>query len=344
LFLHQLRLETLTDMQRLILHAGIHKTGSSAIQSALARNVDALRAKNIIYPDFRSLPAAKLGKVSSGNGVPLAKLLGSAVYPKQPVSRENIVAEIEQASAKGCDLLYSSETLLFIEPKHASAFFEFVRNAGFEVYIAFYLRSVADLAVSLYHQEVKQKRLTKSFSEFLQAFDAIPLRSALALCCAFGRERMHIRNYDVHKANLIEDFFSNMLGISPLDGLSLENPAVNRSLTPAELAIMREMNSVLSDPRHSRLASETLMAANPMAKYDRQISPDDYRIIEEKFSRLVEEINKYGLSNPISLKSDEFKIAETPSFQLSESEASLARLAAGLIEMVGAMRWPKPIG
>lgn len=328
-------------MPRLILHVGIHKTGSSAIQSALARNAGALRARNMTYPDFASLPAARLGRISSGNGLPLAKLLGSPTPYAQPVSRAAIDAEVERAYAQGRDLLYSSEALLFINPDKASAFLASVRNIGFDARLAIYVRSVADLALSMYHQDVKQKRLTGSFGEFLRSFEAGPLRSALSLCRVFGRENATMRNYDACKDNLIEDFFQNMLGFQTLDGFSLENPAVNRSLTGAELAIMREMNAVLTNPRHSRLATEALIDANRAATYDRTIGREDYRAIEAKFSPLVAAVNGCGPHVPIALKSGDLDIGDAAEFELSEAEASLARLSASVIEMVGAIRWPK---
>jgi hypothetical protein len=328
-------------MPRLILHLGIHKTGSSAIQSALARNVGALRKRRMIYPDFASLPAARAGKASSGNGLPLAKLLGSSTPYAQPVNRQGVHAELKRAYAQNCDLLYSSEALLLAEPEKAAQFIEFAGTIGFETKLVLYVRSVADLAISAYHQEVKQKRMTGGFSGFLSSFDAEPLKAALALCRTLGHERMLVRNYDARRGNLIEDFFRHMLGFWPLDGFSLDNPAVNPSLSEAELAIMRMMNAVLTDPRHSRLAAGALMTANRPAHYRHKISHEDYQAIEARFSSLVADLNAYVQDAPIGLKSNELVIGETAGLQLSEVEASLARLAAGIIELVGAMRWPK---
>jgi hypothetical protein len=328
-------------MPRLILHLGIHKTGSSAIQSALARNVGALRKQRMIYPDFPSLPAARAGKVSSGNGLPLAKLLGSSTPYAQPVSCDRIHTELEDAYSKGCDLLYSSEALLLIESEKAAEFFEFAETIGFATKLVLYVRSVADLAVSTYHQEVKQKRMTGSFSDFLSSFDAEPLRSALALCRAFGHDRMLVRNYDAHRGDLIEDFFRHMLGFWPLDGFFLDHLLVNPSLSEAELAIMRTMNSVLTDPRHSRIAAEALMTANRTVNHACTISHEDYQAIETRFSSLVTDINAFVQDVPITLKSNALVIGETAELRLSEIEAALARLSANIIELVGAMRRPK---
>jgi hypothetical protein len=58
-----------------VLHVGAANTGTSALQSAFAKTFNSYW-QNIIYPDDESLERVKLDRITSGHGVPLAKLLG----------------------------------------------------------------------------------------------------------------------------------------------------------------------------------------------------------------------------------------------------------------------------
>src|SRR5215204_5967792 len=53
---------------KLILHIGATKTGTSAIQSAVARNRATLLANGIYYPEYDADEKAQAGRVTGGNG------------------------------------------------------------------------------------------------------------------------------------------------------------------------------------------------------------------------------------------------------------------------------------
>ena len=55
-------------MNKLILHVGHGKTGSSYIQSFLALNKNMLKNNGFIYPEPNDIQKAIIGHVTSGNG------------------------------------------------------------------------------------------------------------------------------------------------------------------------------------------------------------------------------------------------------------------------------------
>jgi transposase InsO family protein len=55
------------ERQKIILHIGHGKTGSSYIQSSLALTAGRLREAGIEYPELRPFTRAKQGRISSGN-------------------------------------------------------------------------------------------------------------------------------------------------------------------------------------------------------------------------------------------------------------------------------------
>ena len=66
----------------LYLHIGLHKTGSSALQTFFARNIDALAAHGLCYPEGHTHGQAVAGHVTSGNATSLYhRLLEGRLVP-----------------------------------------------------------------------------------------------------------------------------------------------------------------------------------------------------------------------------------------------------------------------
>lgn len=58
-----------------ILHIGLRKSGSSYLQTLLARNLARLRNHGVAYPELGEMERARRSETTSGNGHPLAVAL-----------------------------------------------------------------------------------------------------------------------------------------------------------------------------------------------------------------------------------------------------------------------------
>lgn len=319
-------------MPVLTLHIGIPKTGSSAIQSALARNVDALRARGVLYPESPSVAAARAGRISSGNALAIGKLLEVPALANRSLDTAGVYPEIRRAHAEGLDLVYSSETLVGASDTALASFLAEVERIGYTPRIAIYLRSVAGLAVSSYHQQVKRNRYTGSFSGFLQGFRATPLRVVMRLQQTLDPALLRVRNYDGVRDDLVRDFFVHVLELDSIEGLELTNPRINRSMTPFEIALLREMNGVLDSDRLGIIASDALIYGDQEAGYRHRITREDLALLRREFMPLVRRINAAGVVPPLAIHSDDIEIGEPDERRLTEEEAVFARLIAGILQ------------
>src|SRR4051794_33456059 len=143
-------------MPTLFLHAGAPKTGTSFLQVLFARYAEDLELAGIIYPRGHRFDDAKAGKITSGNGVEMAKY----ILPRLPHDIPDKAAFLERfrsqlANARGKNVLYSSEYLTF-EGKRAKDIADTARDAGYAVRVIYFVRSLAPAALSAYSQLLKR--------------------------------------------------------------------------------------------------------------------------------------------------------------------------------------------
>ena len=69
-------------VEKIVLHIGATKTGTSAIQSAMVQNRAALLAQGILVPESRREDKAEEGRVTGGNCRPIHKF--SSKYAAAP--------------------------------------------------------------------------------------------------------------------------------------------------------------------------------------------------------------------------------------------------------------------
>ena len=101
------------DDRRLLLHVGMGKTGSSALQVALVRHRDLLARHGVTYPPAPSDAAAARDGVVSGNALPLVRYLVTSKSPRR-VAPDALMHEALATVRGNPDeptLLFSSEFL-----------------------------------------------------------------------------------------------------------------------------------------------------------------------------------------------------------------------------------------
>ncbi|WP_373355955.1 hypothetical protein [Pseudoroseicyclus sp. CXY001] len=187
-------------IQRLILHIGRHKTGTSAIQLYLAAHRAAFAAEGIAIPStggFRDAAADPADKVAHHR---IAEDFGLA-RAGDKARRQGWLAEIEAASQGAETIVLSSE--LFQNANDFLGLRELA--AGRHVEVVCYLREYLDYALSAWAQEVKKTGLAAGFFEFERGFN--PQIARFCRAWQLFANRCHWRLYDPG-ADVVADFLS----------------------------------------------------------------------------------------------------------------------------------------
>lgn len=269
-------------MSRLIIHAGFHKTGTSAIQRELYNNSDLLSINNYFYPNTEPFEAHhKL----------LARLLNLQAHNLEEAKNDafrTLATFKEQASGK--DVLISSEMICEgLKP----IVFERAITVFEQVEIHFYIRNQLELFESAYNQQVKQNGECRSILEYRPY--TIDLYSHIEqFKQAFPSINTKCHLYDKRRfigGNLISDFFEKVLGIKTSQSEKKAQGITNKSLSPIACILLRYANRVLSNNSEARqeYINKLFLAFSESEDYSYKLIPDE---IEEKILQEVEFCNK----------------------------------------------------
>lgn len=243
-------------MSKLYLHAGTHKTGTTALQNLAHTNREALLKQGLFYADYGedSLPlknahnqfAHSLAKGDRDSFVRLSKI----------VAYWSSVAE-----AEGVPVLVSSEALWRHVLRGVSTYWEgrsaYMQRlaellAPFKVEVILVYRRPDDFARSWYQERVNYGlEHLPEFPEWLRAGHQIfeYSKNAETICEAFPKVSHYIYEDLIQGDGLYENFFS-IFDIS-IDGL--ESPSfIRKSLTPAETVIKNYANKFIAQQEEGR--------------------------------------------------------------------------------------------
>jgi hypothetical protein len=225
----------------LIFHIGLPKTGSTAIQAFLARNMGILDEHGISYP-FITEEMASAGGISEGNAlhefVRLAKQDGIATSYEDRAPMffarmvENAIAQSEHQT-----ILISGEelsALTVLDHFHELSKLHRVR-------IIAYVRDPYDIVCSSWKQQVKVSGESRSFPEFVQDMGVFPERVSINRLAQFVRSGLEVTalSYDSCRNRLIESFLETIGVSAPLERLSgFVGQTHNRSLSFEEAALV----------------------------------------------------------------------------------------------------------
>ena len=278
------------ERQKIILHIGHGKTGSSYIQSSLALTAGRLREAGIEYPELRPFTRAKQGRISSGN-------LGHA---------KNFVQTVTEAAdrhAKASRLLFSSEWLFSRIAADGGSLTTLQKS--FDVTVILFTREFLAHAISSYGQAVKRGGCTKSLGKYL-AEDRHPhLVPQVLQAVERAGCRVMVFNYSRHSDHLL-DVFAGACGIDTETLVLPPVARVNRSLDEAELALTRRFNALLGTSS-SELVADALCERLPLHPSGlKRITREDYeqyraRVapIESTINRFLPPSERYGTDEPI---------------------------------------------
>ncbi len=240
-------------MARFILHIGHGKTGSSALQSALALSTDALAAQGIVYPEHGSFTQARAGQITAGN-----------------VNGRTLVATAKAALKRSPhDVLLSNESLIHFflnDPELLPR----VAALGAETQLILYVRNPYDHACSVYGQTVKRGGSVASFDAFLAGYPTPAKVRAMMQMAQKADVGLTVINYSNHSNDILRSL-TDALSV-PAETLTPPTRGrVNRSLTRSELELQRMFNRHWGR-RSSRFVSDALCNALPDMRAERPVA------------------------------------------------------------------------
>lgn len=154
-------------MNRLIVHIGLAKTATTALQGFLFDNRAALAERHILFPKTMALR-------TSGHFHFAHALIGTSRASSAMGTLADLMAEIENTED---DAILSAETLSTFSSRHPvpQRLAEFAGRLGRRATILVYLRDQASLAESLYGQRVMAGLITDDFDEYISKCLESPL-------------------------------------------------------------------------------------------------------------------------------------------------------------------------
>jgi hypothetical protein len=284
-------------MKSLVLHIGIPKTGSSALQVCWAQNRNALLAQSLDYFELGDFTLGLHGKISSGNGAHLARSFLQPQAEAYLPTRDQQLAQLDRRIRESeCDTgVLSSELFVFADDARLAEFASWLAERGISLKFFYFIRDQVQFLTSTYIQQVKRHACTESAEQYiLRTYDKIAhikySRLFERLRQLVPAENIICRNYQETRLSEhgIFDIFLGSFGLDP-EGLKVTDPSVNLSLDMTEIKIMLALNKlkprmVFSDmivenaARRRRedvdLASE-LLAAKTVEKIESYFAEDN---------------------------------------------------------------------
>ncbi len=244
----------------LVLHIGLPRAGSSAIQYCLAEQAKALSGVGLHY----ATPAAASWQpngVSSGNGMALARYLDPRRRPEgfSEADFERGFAAAYLSPGHAISLI-SSEFCSAASKSKLARFRQEVLGSR-PVRVIAVVRDLYDHAFSTWSQMVKDQACARSFRDFaMHAYDNPQCRALNTFGKAFGYENLRVVHYNSCREGLFPAFLQ-ALDVDLPD--AEEAPRVNRGLTSAELEVQLTLNRLHRSKRLARSISNRLVGRRP---------------------------------------------------------------------------------
>ncbi|HUC18564.1 MAG TPA: hypothetical protein VMA37_12860 [Acetobacteraceae bacterium] len=237
-------------MKEIVLHLGIPKTGSSALQVFLARNRAGLLARGVDYLRIGEFTLGVEGRISAGNGAYLARTMLSPHSPAHLSDAERHRAEFREAVARSSARMGIVSSELFIDARREAleSLIAGLGEDGISVRALYYIRRHDQFLASSYMQQVKRHACTESPESYARAgYRQHPFLKYHSfyryLSGIFGAENILCRIYE-GAVTRGEGLFRDVLGALGIEaeGLAFTVPDINTSLTPKDVAIMLLIN------------------------------------------------------------------------------------------------------
>ena len=267
-------------MPILYIHAGMPKTGTTALQSFLHRN--------------RALLAERVRLYYPKTGIPSNNNKSQRLFPVQKGIWDCLKKEVSDFPS--CDVVLSEEAIWIRKFQDLLLpNFDVIRQAfpGYDIKIVVYVRRIDEFVKSFFNQRTKGGRITaNSYADFFQQvyngedgtlFFSQPLSVAASIV---GRDNLILRPYDrniLQDGDIVTNFFSLLNRKIPAGAAPGLNP--NLSLPDESLPFLSR--SLLPLPFDAPLRKEIVNLLRQAYSF-----PKGSGAGEERWAELKEEISK----------------------------------------------------
>lgn len=223
--------------KELIIHAGWHKTGSTAIQEWCVRNADLLGQHGILYPTGPDLMWGGHHKMAWALGV---------AHPFADPKFDAAAFLRDQLQRADKTLLLSSEDFEFLPEKGIRQLREL--TGGLTVRIIAFARNVIDYLLADYQQNVRMAAVCypHDIYRFAFQFDAYTRMNYFALTQKwvrhFGQGAVELHRYSRREGSVIQSF-KTVLGHPDLASLD-DKANANPSLSAVSVRVLQEFNAM----------------------------------------------------------------------------------------------------
>ena len=270
-------------MNKIYLHIGHAKTGTSLIQSWLANNAKILKDNHgidYLIEDNINYSRAKEGYISAGN----SKIFNSLNFD---------------------NLKTPNNILLF---SHEGFFRDFFKNKNIQylltnskLKIFIYTRNLIEYLISRWHQYTKSGQEVLDFQKYIENKDINIYQHLIDLIHFYKDQNIDyvIRNYSNYKKNLIQTFLSDILNknVDINQFKSPKNSIINRSHDEFELELIQSYSKLKNKNNNFNkkrlLLSDYFINYNPNIKSARLLLDiDTYKLILTNYKNQIDTLNK----------------------------------------------------
>ena len=266
---------------KLFLHIGHGKTGTSAIQSALAIASDDLAKRGINYPIQQSLRdrASRL-EITSGNWEPIPE-----------VSLTDQLLEIAKSNHNNSTVVLSSESLFWLIPELIQK--KSTWEAHIDLHIILAVREIEEMLSSEYQQRVKRHGDAMPLEQFLRARHFVSSHHAKAAEVIESMTQSHITNtiinYSEHKRDISKLIFK-LIGAEDLYPSSqMTGAIINRSMSRKELEILITINALY----YSRFPWISTRISDALIKNQPKLEAQQCKIAKQQLQKVYEKNDPY---------------------------------------------------
>jgi|GEM_PF-1413903 len=224
--------------QKIILHIGRHKSGTTALQEYLSRHADFLNEHGFDYLGiFRREDAHHL------LSEPLNRRRTDAMDERELEALVDGAREkILEATDPEKTLIISSEAFQNCDPAVVRRLFP---EKTFDVKLVCYFRDQVSYILSSYAQAIHAEYRTDDFDRYIRAFDGNYHTFARAWGRLFPKRVFRVfSRSDLINGDIVDDFCINVLGTNPVTAEPLEsNPSLSRRYLSFKLMYNRRYNN-----------------------------------------------------------------------------------------------------
>jgi hypothetical protein len=274
----------MNERRVLVMHAGGGKAGSSALQSALNQAAAKLAKVGINYAEAPAASSAY--DIRSGNGISLYEKIAKPEWESR--TGELIEGFLGDQAIGIC----SSEYLASMAAGYWQQLIEAAAQRRIDIKVVYFVRSPVGYVAASYNQDVKRGGECRSLEEAAQTAGWQHFDDLQKLDKLFDDDHLRVLNYDLARKGIIDAFVSAwpelLPAASPLG--KLKSVTVNRSLSSAELDVMRLVNSRIGEDLGPEISDRLILDA-PELRTRLSVASSTAEILSGKFREATDWIN-----------------------------------------------------